>query len=189
MKKRFCLQVIIFIAAVILVFAAGCAKKETVMESSTQPQSEVKQEAAVPAAPPEVKPAPPVETVKPAQEPEQKPVAVEAPKSLTDIHFDYDQDVLRPGDRKILDAHAGWLMKNPDATVMIEGNCDERGTEEYNLALGQRRADAAKKYLIELGVDAKRMSTISYGEDRPVDPGHDEEAWARNRNDHFVLGK
>lgn len=187
MKRRFCIKLMVCLAAVVLVSMIGCAKKETVMESSTQPQSEVKQEAAQPAAPPEVKPAPPIEAVKPAAE--QKPVAVEAPKSLEDIHFDFDQDVLRPEDRKTLVAHAGWLARNPDYNVTIEGNCDERGTEEYNLALGQRRADAAMKYLLDLGVDRKRISTISYGKNRPVDPGHNEEAWAKNRNDHFVLGK
>ncbi len=187
MKKGLYLQLMILFAATALLCMAGCAKKETVMESSTQPQKEVKQETPAPAPPPEVKPAPPVETAKP--EPQQKPVAVEAPKALEDIYFDFDEDVLKPEARKILVAHAGWLAGNRDYRVTIEGNCDERGTEEYNLALGQRRADAAKKYLMDLGVDANRISTISYGEDRPVDPGHNEEAWAKNRNDHFVLGK
>jgi peptidoglycan-associated lipoprotein len=74
-----------------------------------------------------------------------------------------------------------------DATVTIEGHCDERGTNAYNMALGQRRADAAKDFLVNLGVDATRLTTISYGEEQPVDYGHNEEAWAKNRRDHFVL--
>ncbi len=70
--------------------------------------------------------------------------------------------------------------------MRIEGNCDERGTVEYNLALGQKRADAAKAYLVNLGVDGKRLETVSYGKEKPVDPGHNEEAWAKNRRDHFT---
>ena len=80
-----------------------------------------------------------------------------------------------------------WLLKNSEYKVKIEGNCDERGTEEYNMALGQRRSDEAKKYLLSMGIAIKRISTVTYGKDRPIDPGHDEEAWAKNRNDHFVI--
>jgi peptidoglycan-associated lipoprotein len=106
-----------------------------------------------------------------------------------DIHFDFDQYSIRPEDRQILSGHADLLLKNKNFKIVIEGNCDERGTDEYNMALGQRRADEAKKYLINMGVNKKRVSTISYGKERPLDPDHNEEAWAKNRRDHFVVSK
>jgi len=107
--------------------------------------------------------------------------------ALADIHFDFDQYILRPQDRDILAKAAEWIKENHPKMVTIEGNCDERGTVEYNLALGQQRASEAKKYLVTLGVNEKILKTISYGKERPLDPGHDEEAWAKNRSDHFVV--
>lgn len=111
------------------------------------------------------------------------------PYALEDIHFDFDEYELRPDARAILKRHAAWMIENGDVilTILVEGHCDERGTAEYNMALGQRRASAAAKYLIDLGVDAKRITTISYGFERPIDPGHNEEAWAKNRRAHFVV--
>jgi len=103
------------------------------------------------------------------------------------IYFDFDKSDLKPEARAILRKKADWLLKHPEYRVQIAGNCDERGTIEYNLALGQRRADAAKKFLVALGVDEARITTISYGEERPVDPRHNEEAWAKNRRDEFKL--
>lgn len=104
-----------------------------------------------------------------------------------DIYFEFDKSTLTPAAQDNLLQKAEWLRENPDATVTIEGNCDERGTSEYNLALGDRRAEAAKAFLVDLGIDPMRMTTISYGEERPVDPRHNEEAWAKNRRDHFVV--
>ena len=116
-------------------------------------------------------------------------VTPEAPYALEDIHFDFDKFNLKPEAREILKRHATWLNSNPAATlaIIVEGHCDERGTAEYNMALGERRANAAARYLIDLGVDAKRITTISYGFERPVDPRHNEEAWAKNRRAHFVV--
>jgi len=108
-------------------------------------------------------------------------------KTLADINFDFDKYNLKPEAREILKDHAAWLTKNTDFKLVIEGHCDERGTTEYNLALGERRAAEAMKYLVELGVASKGIKTISYGEEKPLDPGHTEEAWAKNRRDHFVL--
>ncbi len=102
-------------------------------------------------------------------------------KFLKDIHFEFDKYNIRPGDAEILNRNAA-LVK-----VQIEGHCDERGTVEYNLALGERRANSTKKYLISLGISADRISTISYGKERPLDPGHNEEAWAKNRRAHIVV--
>ncbi len=108
-------------------------------------------------------------------------------KMLKDIHFDFDKYDIRPGDAEILKENAALLMKNSGVKIQIEGHCDERGTVEYNLALGERRANSAKKYLSSLGITGDRISTISYGKEKPLDPGHNEEAWAKNRRDHFIV--
>ena len=104
-----------------------------------------------------------------------------------DVHFAFDSFLLDAEAERILEQKAAWLQDNADASVQIEGHCDERGTSAYNLALGERRANAVQQYLAVLGVDVDRLSTISYGEEQPLDPGHDEAAWSRNRRAHFVL--
>lgn len=105
------------------------------------------------------------------------------------IYFAFDKSDLTDRSKSVLREKANWLRANGDYSVTISGNCDERGTAEYNLALGERRAHAAKKFLMGLGISEKRLATISYGEERPVDPGHNEEAWAKNRNAQFTLNK
>jgi peptidoglycan-associated lipoprotein len=104
-----------------------------------------------------------------------------------DIYFEFDSSALLPMAQETLSQKADYMLNNPGLSVTIEGNCDERGTAAYNLALGERRADAAKAFLVNLGVNASQITTISYGEERPVDMGHNEEAWAKNRRDHFVI--
>jgi len=104
-----------------------------------------------------------------------------------DVYFDFDSSVLLPAAEQVLKLKAEWLRTNSGVSVMIEGHCDERGTNEYNLALGDRRAESAKAYLMNLGIDASRLTSNSYGEERPVDPGHDEAAWAKNRRAHFAV--
>jgi len=106
---------------------------------------------------------------------------------LTDIHFGYNTYNIEPQDSSILKANATWLQSNPQTRVQVEGHCDERGSEEYNIALGAKRAQAAKDYLVTLGVDGSRISTISYGKELPVCTEHDESCWAQNRRDHFVV--
>jgi peptidoglycan-associated lipoprotein len=108
-------------------------------------------------------------------------------KLLKDIYFDFDKYEVRPEDIGILKENAALIMKNPTLKIQIEGHCDERGTAEYNLALGERRANSAKKYLVSLGIPADRLSTISYGKEMPLDPGHTEGAWAKNRRGHFII--
>jgi peptidoglycan-associated lipoprotein len=110
----------------------------------------------------------------------------EETSALQDVHFDYDSAELSEEAKGILSSNGGWLLKNTSVNVQIEGHCDERGTVEYNLALGDRRAQSAKDFLLSYGVPEDRMSTISYGEERPLDSGHDESAWAKNRRVHFV---
>lgn len=104
-----------------------------------------------------------------------------------DIYFDFDSSVLRDKAKNVLSRKAEWLRMNQDASVIIEGHCDERGTSAYNIALGDRRAESAKAFLMDLGIDANQLSSISYGEERPVDTGKNEEAWAKNRRAHFVV--
>ncbi|MCK9230851.1 MAG: peptidoglycan-associated lipoprotein Pal [Syntrophales bacterium] len=160
-----------------LVFAlSGCAKyKESVVKETAVPAEET-------VAP----------TEKPVLSEEEKAkllreaLIAEAEDFKTkNIYFDFDKYSLKPEARAILDNLGAWLLKNGNFHVVIEGHCDERGTAEYNLALGERRANAAKTYLANLGVDGKRMKTISYGEERPLDPRSNEEAWAKNRRGRF----
>lgn len=103
------------------------------------------------------------------------------------IYFAFDTAVLDMQAQELLKEKATWMRNNPTAKVVIEGNCDERGTNAYNLALGERRAESAKAFLVNLGIPAARIATISYGEEKPADPAHNEEAWAKNRRDVFVL--
>jgi peptidoglycan-associated lipoprotein len=105
------------------------------------------------------------------------------------IYFDFDRSELKSSARTVLAKKAEWLRKNPQFSLNIEGHCDERGTIEYNLALGERRANAAWKFLNALGVSGSRMTTISYGEESPTDPAHNAAAWARNRRDEFKLDR
>jgi peptidoglycan-associated lipoprotein len=103
------------------------------------------------------------------------------------IHFAFDSAVIRDSETANLQAVAGALQADKSANLMIEGNCDERGTEEYNRSLGERRAEAAREALVGMGIDVNRIHTISYGKDKPVDPGHDAAAWSKNRRDDFVV--
>ncbi|MFP4346653.1 MAG: peptidoglycan-associated lipoprotein Pal [Thermodesulfobacteriota bacterium] len=103
------------------------------------------------------------------------------------IYFPYDSSELSPRAQTQLRNKADWLRKNPGLTAIIEGHCDERGTTEYNLALGDRRAESVKSFLVNLGIAPTRLLTISYGEERPIDPGHSEAAWAKNRRAQFVF--
>lgn len=176
----------LFLVAIIcaLVLPAGCAKKAVMKEEPVvEKEAAVEKQAPAQAAP--------------AKSPEEQKVeeaamaaaalADKEASQFADIQFAFDRFDLRPDAREILGMHAKWLTAHPEFIVRIEGNCDERGTVEYNMALGQRRAASAMKYLVDLGVGKNRISTISYGKERPLDPGHDEEALAKNRRDHFSI--
>src|SRR3954462_495162 len=112
---------------------------------------------------------------------------VQARGYIQDAFFEYNDSSLSADAQTALTSSANWLKKNSQYNLLIEGHCDERGTEQYNLALGDRRANQAKEYLVTLGIDGGRIRTVSYGEERPFDPGHDDAAWAKNRRDHLVL--
>jgi len=106
--------------------------------------------------------------------------------AFEDIYFVFDKSTIEPEAREILKRLASLLGSNKNYSLVVEGHCDERGTVEYNLALGQRRADAAMKYLVDLGLDKESIKTITYGKERPLETGHDEEAWTKNRRAHFM---
>jgi peptidoglycan-associated lipoprotein len=125
---------------------------------------------------------PPAAPAKPPAPAEFKAVA-----DLKDIHFDFDKYDIRPGDKKILDEDAKWMKANPRHLVLIEGHADERGTNEYNLALGERRAKSAMNALVSMGVQANRITIISYGEERPACSEKNEGCWQKNRRGHFLV--
>jgi len=112
--------------------------------------------------------------------------AVEIPELKT-VYFDYDKFELRPDAVATIEGNLAWLRSNPDKRILIEGHCDERGSEEYNLSLGDKRAKEVMRYLVKAGIAAARLHTISYGEEFPVDPRHNEEAWAKNRRAVFKV--
>jgi peptidoglycan-associated lipoprotein len=155
---------------------------------------------AAPAPPPPPAPAPVAPTPPPPAPPPPAPPATAAPApappapkefqpndNVKPIYFDFDKSVIRPGDAKILDANAAWLKQNSNQLLLIEGHTDERGTNEYNLALGDRRAKAAMNYLVAQGISADRMTIVSYGEERPLCSDHNEACWSRNRRDQFLV--
>ncbi|MBI1847327.1 MAG: peptidoglycan-associated lipoprotein Pal [Candidatus Rokubacteria bacterium] len=184
-----------FILSLLLttVVFAGCAKRPATTAVSAPPPTTAAAVAATPSAPaaaalapaaPAPAPAPATAAAPTGTRP--KPSDFMANENLKDIHFDFDKYDIRPGDAKILDADAGWLKSN-DMLVLIEGHCDERGTNEYNLALGERRAKATMNYLVSQGVQANRITIISYGEERPLCTEHNESCWAKNRRSHFLV--
>ncbi len=149
---------------------------------------------APPPKPPEAQKVAPPEAKKevavpPAAPPPPPPPAAAPAATLANMYFDFDKYNIRPGDAEILKKNVDYFKANPNTKVRIEGNCDERGTVEYNLALGQKRADAAKNYLTGLGVDGKSLDTVSYGKERPVCTEHNEACWAQNRRAAFVPAK
>jgi len=196
MRKRIigCLLVLCVGALV----AGGCAKKEVVKAEqpvpSVQPAPKATEEV-IPAPAPAKPEAQPMVTETPAKEAAIQPETTkqmgtaELQSELQKVYFDFDSSTLSAESRNALSKNAALLSKNPSVKLQIEGNCDERGSDEYNMALGERRAKAAQDYLVNLGVSADRLSVISYGEEKPVDPGHNEAAWAKNRRDEFVIVK
>jgi len=184
MKSKWYMALLIVVAFAVL--GAGCATKKS---TSTPPGSQVEVSDDSKWAPPsgsdqDQK----MDEASLASEAEQraKAEAVEQLTSVT-IHFDFDSYELSQEARSVLAQKANIMRRFADVRVVIEGHCDERGTEEYNLALGERRARAAYEHLVILGVAPERMSIVSFGEERPVNPAHNETAWAENRRDEFVV--
>jgi len=176
---------------VTLLVLGGCPKRPVVVEAPPAPAGPPAP-VVVPAPP---APAPPQVVERPTPAPETPPPTQVAPSTppqsevspLHDVFFDYDRDRLRPDQEKALHADVAWLKAHPQAQIVIEGHCDERGTPEYNLALGNRRAQAVRHYLIRAGIPSVKMAAVSYGKERPFAPGHDEQAWKQNRRAHLVV--
>ncbi|HMI69485.1 MAG TPA: peptidoglycan-associated lipoprotein Pal [Solirubrobacteraceae bacterium] len=177
-------------AAIVAAIFVGCAKRPALIGASapaptgaaatqTVTGAEVAASPAAPAAPAPVAAAP--EPVRPSP---KEFVAIDA---LKPIYFDFDKYDIRPGDRRILDANAQWLKEHANQLVLIEGHCDERGTNEYNLGLGDRRARATMNYLVGQGVQANRFTIVSYGEERPVCTEKNESCWQKNRRAAFLV--
>jgi peptidoglycan-associated lipoprotein len=175
---------VIYTLAIMLVFslAVSCKKK---------PKE-------VPPPPPQTQEQPKVEKVEPPVVAEPKLTEedlflqksldqINREKPLGSVYFDYDKALIRDDARGTLDTNAAWMKKFKTAKVLIEGHCDERGTEEYNLALGEKRAKVTQDYLLSTGVAADRMKIISYGKSQPINPGHDESAWQMNRRAQFLV--
>ena len=131
--------------------------------------------------------APPATTATPTPAARPQPKEFVAVADLKPIYFDFDKYDIRPGDAKVLDANAQWLKSNAEQLILIEGHCDERGTNEYNLALGERRAKSTMNYLVSQGVQASRITIISYGEERPTCTQKNEECWSKNRRAQFLV--
>jgi peptidoglycan-associated lipoprotein len=161
--------------------------KEQVTALCPKKEPEKTAPAPIPAPAPVAQKAP--EPVKPSTEDikAREKAAVIQELTAEDVYFDYDSAALTPAAQETLKKKSAHLAKYSDISTTIEGHCDERGTNEYNLGLGERRAESAKKFLIDLGIAASRFTTVSYGEEKPVDPGHNEEAWSKNRRAHFVV--
>ena len=187
----------LFYAAVVVILAApGCAKRPAVTQASAPPPTMQAAPAPAPApAPPPVAAAPPAAapTPAPAPAPPPAPTARPAPeqfaaaKELPDIYFDFDKATIRPDAAQTLQSSADWLKTNTKSAVLVEGHCDERGTNEYNMALGDRRAKATRDFLVSQGVASSRITTISYGEERPTCTEHNEQCWSKNRRAHLVV--
>lgn len=193
MKKYLALMGLVVVFALSLIILSGCAEKQAVVKDEA-----VQAQQTAPAAP-----AADDEAARKAKEQADREAALKAQAAkdaaakrnaaalaalnIQNIYFDYDKSSIRPDAREILKANAGIFTKNKDAKIVVEGYCDERGTAEYNMALGERRAQEAKQYLVNLGLDASRIETISYGEEKPLDTQNTEAAWAQNRRAQFLL--
>ena len=192
MTKRFLVGLALFMATAGLIFTASCAKKQIKSEPGVAPAGETEAERT--AAEQEARARQKameeqrLREQRLREEANARRVRTEKEAFLNEhIYFEFDKSRLLPEAKEILKRKAKWLMAHPNVSVIIEGHCDERGTNEYNMALGDRRAQSANSYLVDLGVDRQRLTTISYGEERPVNPGHNERAWAENRRDQFVI--
>ncbi len=194
MKRMLLLMMFAAVALVLALGVSGCAKKKV---SAEEEMGAATEETALKPGDPgyekiyEEGMASKEESLEAQAAMEKEPEVLEGRTSapLLPIYFDFDKSNIREDQRARIIKNATFLNENKGAKVRIEGNCDERGTNEYNMALGERRANSSKKYLMNLGVHEDRMHTISYGEEKPLLHGHDEYSWAQNRRDDFVVVK
>ncbi len=177
MKKKLTVCSFVIISACLFALY-GCPKKT---EVSSAPGQEQKETVTAPATP-----APEAVQQAPSSAGEQRERAAGPAQGLRPVYFDFDKSFIRDDAREVLKENAAWLKAHPKVKIKIEGNCDEKGTKEYNQALGQRRAETAKKFLADMGVTGSRISLISYGKEKPVCTEGTETCWQKNRRDDFV---
>ena len=170
----------ILIASSFALLLGACASQQAAETPKPAPAPQAEMPAPAPAPAPQAQP---VEQPQMAMNPLHDPNSILAKRS---IYFDFDRSNIKPEFNALVEAHAGYMNSHPSATIRVEGNCDERGSREYNLALGQRRADSLRKAMVLLGVSDKRIETISWGEEKPRAMGHDEAAWSQNRRDDII---
>jgi peptidoglycan-associated lipoprotein len=170
-----------------LLAATGCAKKELVKKDEMIPPAAMSDHAGTKPANTAVDEKSPASKQSDIENVTENPSTGQLQSKLDSIYFNFDSAGLESASRDTLAKTYKTMEQRTGIKVRIEGNCDERGSEEYNIALGEKRANAAKKYLSTMGIDAARLSTISYGKDKPADPAHDEAAWKKNRRDDFVI--
>jgi peptidoglycan-associated lipoprotein len=194
MKKTLGLFAVILVAGLVLLLG-GCAKQADVSTAPepapavSAPAPSPEEEAAKKAAGERAAAEAAAAAKKAEEEAAERERAAQAAAGLQPVYFDFDRSFIRDDAKPVMKANAEWLKANPNAKVRIEGNCDERGTIEYNQALGQRRASAAKKYLTDLGVSARRISLISYGKEKPVCTESTEDCWQKNRRADLVVAE
>jgi peptidoglycan-associated lipoprotein len=194
MKKNLTLIGLLMVFAFSLTIFSGCAEKKAVVKDEAIQEQKVTQTAPVAVTD--------AEAARRAKEQADREAALKAQAAkdraarnaaalndlnIQNIYFDYNKSSIRPNARETLKANADIFTKNSAAIIVAEGYCDERGTAEYNMALGERRAQETKQYLVNLGINASRIETISYGKERPANEAHDEAAWAQNRRAQFLL--
>ncbi len=173
-SKKIWFKMLVLIFAMGFVFTIGCCKKK---QAETAPAAATKEGVSE-------------DELAAKRKAEQEAMLKKAAMQKfvnEDVYFDFDDASIRADQKPVLKDKVDFLKANPDISVTIEGHCDERGTEAYNMALGERRAQSIKTFLINAGIDKSRLNTISYGEEKPVDPGHNEAAWAKNRRGHFKI--
>ena len=187
MQKKMWLSLFLFLVIPGLLFTVSCAKKTVKPDASLtqKDEAEAARLAAQKAKEDEIAKQLAIKEERLAEE--NARIVAKEQFLNKDVYFDFDKSSLLPEAQDILSDKAKWIRDNPDVSVIIEGHCDERGTIEYNLALGDRRAESARAFLIDLGVLSTRLKTISYGEERPADQGHNKKAWTENRRAHFVI--
>jgi peptidoglycan-associated lipoprotein len=203
MKRNLVVATLVVFAFSSIFLLSSCAKKQVITEEKEMkaPAPEVakveEEKVAVPAAKEEKMEEAKIERLKELEEAKKREAAIDEEKAWMErraakfeaeaVYFDFDKSFIRLEYRPVLQEKAAFLKDYPDMRARIEGNCDERGTNEYNLALGDRRGSSSKNFLISLGIAADRIETISYGEERPRGLGHNEASWSQNRRDDFVL--
>ncbi len=201
MKRNLVVATLVVFAFSSIFLLSSCAKKQVITEEEMKAPApevaKVEEKAAVPAAKEKEMEQAKIERLKELEEAKKREAAIDEEKAWMErraakfeaesIYFDFDKSFIKVENRPVLQEKAAFLKDYPDMRVRIEGNCDERGTNEYNLALGDRRGSSSKNFLSSLGIAADRIETISYGEERPRALGHNEASWSQNRRDDFVL--